>query len=193
MKSKTLNPMQFPSFDGLGVSRFSPPMEMPKNTDVYLKSAKGGGAIGLATGNPMAILGIGKDLFGASGFGNVVDSLGLGSLFGQTSLATISGEGAEIVKNAYATFQQELASDSSRAFTNLSKTLMHEEARYWLMLENASSNRTKGGLPISLKAIRDGIANISEFENKFKSQYNIKKTPGEQNRPLRGRFSPRIL
>ena len=124
---------------------------------------------------PMSITGFATSLLQPSGFDNLVDSLGLGSLLGQTSYEQIAAEGAQFVKNTFATFERDFKINPSKALTDLSRELNKEDARYILAIENASSRRTKEGLPKSWAEIKKALVKFNEIEQNISKSYNLNK------------------
>jgi hypothetical protein len=128
-------------------------------------------------GSLLSLEGLVGTLLQPSGIDNAIDSLGLGSLFGQTSFDTIKNEGAQIVAAAFSLFNSTVKTNPSDALTVLSKELIYQRTRRELMILNSSSNRTVNGHPISLKAIQDGILKIEQVEKTLSKLFTISKTP----------------
>lgn len=140
-----------------------------------------GGGLTLSSLSSVANTGVGGmalSLLQPSGFDNLVDSLGLGSLFGQTSEEVFATVGINEFNRLLSIFQNSFTANPSEALTTFSKGLYSYKANLEVQLAGASSSRTKNGLPISLKAITDGIEKLNGIIADIKKQYSVITTYG---------------
>lgn len=138
------------------------------------KSAGIGSLVGASLGDPMALMDIAGDLMKPAGFDNLIDSFGLGKLFGQNSEEHFAQKGMKFVKEYFAEFQKNMSFDMSAALSKLSENLNFKLAHLQLQLNEAEANRTKNGLPKSVNSLKDGLKKFNEIVLELSKTNTIK-------------------
>ena len=161
--SYNLNPYTIPNSSGsVGFpnSSSSTPMVQAVNSNVL----------------PTSLVGAATSLLQPAGFDNLVDSLGIGKIFGQRSKDQFAQYGAKRMGELMGKFQYDVKNDISGALNALSKGINEYKADLQFQLNKASSNRTKQGLPLSIADMVKGQQTFEGIVSAIEKDYDVKRT-----------------
>jgi hypothetical protein len=109
--------------------------------------------------------------------------------FTGTSASVFLEAGAKSVQQAEQNLQSNLASNPSAAFTEFSRFLSDELARYTNAFKNSSQSKTREGNKKSMADIKKAILNIPTLERKLKDSYSISKITKQGTRTDFGKYT----
>jgi hypothetical protein len=111
-----------------------------------------------------------------------------GSFTGTDASVFVEAGGKSVVQ-AEQNLKDNLSADPSTAFSEYSRFLADELARYTNALSNSSQSKTREGNKKSMADVKKAISNISILETKLKEIYAISKTTKQGSRTDFGRYT----
>lgn len=111
------------------------------------------------------------------GFDDMIDQMGLGSLFGQTSFEEMVSTTDKSISDAFNVFKNAFQTDPSTALSNLSEYLHRHKTQAELGLQNARAKRSKESGRINVESFNKALSKFNQILVQIKKDFNVKATP----------------